>query len=89
LELIAKSGLSPMETLQTATRNAGVYLGLSDTGTIEKGKRADLVLLDANPLDSISNTRKIRSVVINGRYLSRSDLDGLLHTVQLEAANAK
>jgi len=49
----------------------------------------DLVLLDANPLDSISNTRKIRSVVINGRYLSRSDLDGLLHTVQLEAANAK
>ncbi len=89
LELIAQSGLSPMETLQTATRNAGVYLGLSDTGTIEKGKRADLVLLDANPLDSISNTRKIRSVVINGRYLSRSDLDGLLHTVQREAANAK
>jgi imidazolonepropionase-like amidohydrolase len=89
LELIAKSGLSPMETLQTATRNAGVYLGLADTGTIEKGKRADLVLLDANPLESISNTRKIRSVVINGRYLSRADLDGLLHTVELAAASSK
>jgi imidazolonepropionase-like amidohydrolase len=89
LELLAHAGLSPMETLQTATRNAGWYLGLADTGTIEKGKRADLVLLDANPLESISNTRKIRSVVINGRYLSRADLDGLLHTVQLEAANSK
>jgi len=40
-------------------------------------------------LDAISNTRKIRSVVINGRYLSRADLDGLLHTVQLEAATSK
>jgi imidazolonepropionase-like amidohydrolase len=88
LELLVHAGLSPMETLQTATRNAGLYLGLADTGTIEKGKRADLVLLDANPLESISNTRKIRSVVINGRYLSRADLDGLLHTVQLEAANS-
>jgi imidazolonepropionase-like amidohydrolase len=89
LELLAHAGLSPMETLQTATRNPALYLGLADSGTIEKGKRADLVLLDANPLDSISNTRKIRSVVLNGRYLSRADLDGLLHTVQLEAANSK
>jgi len=48
-----------------------------------------LVLLDANPLESISNTRKIRGVVINGRYLSRADLDGLLHTVELAAASSK
>ena len=89
LELLARAGLSAMEALQAATRNAGVYLGLGDTGTIEKGPRADLVLLDANSLDAISNTRKIRSVVINGRYLSRADLDGLLHTVQLEAATSK
>jgi imidazolonepropionase-like amidohydrolase len=89
LELLAHAGLSQMETLQTATRNPAIYLGLADSGTIEKGKRADLVLLDANPLDSISNTRKIRSVVLNGRYLSRADLDGLLRTVQLEAANSK
>jgi imidazolonepropionase-like amidohydrolase len=89
LELLAHAGLSPMETLQTATRNPALYLGLADSGTIARGKRADLVLLDANPLDSISNTRKIRSVVLNGRYLSRADLDGLLHTVQLEAATSK
>jgi len=89
LELLAHAGLSPMETLQTATRNPALYLGLADSGTIARGKRADLVLLDANPLDSISNTRKIRSVVLNGRYLSRADLDRLLHTVQLEAATSK
>jgi imidazolonepropionase-like amidohydrolase len=89
LELIAQAGLTNMETLQTATRNAGEYLGLSDTGTIEKGKRADLVLLDANPLDSIRNTRKIRSVVLAGRYFTRTDLDGLLRTVEEEAAKSK
>jgi imidazolonepropionase-like amidohydrolase len=50
LELLVRAGLTPMEALQAATLNAGKYLGLADTGTIEKGKRADLVLLDANPL---------------------------------------
>jgi imidazolonepropionase-like amidohydrolase len=89
LELIAKGGLTNMQALQTATRNAGQYLGLSDTGTIEVGKRADLVLLDANPLDNISNTQKIRSVVLAGRYFSRTDLDGLLHEVEVAAAQSK
>lgn len=85
LDLIAEAGLTNMQTLQTATRNAGEYLGLADTGTIEKGTRADLVLLDANPLDNIGNTKKIRSVVLNGRYFSRADLDGLLHGVEAAA----
>jgi imidazolonepropionase-like amidohydrolase len=89
LELLAQAGLNNMATLQTATRNPGLYLGFSDTGTIEKGKRADLVLLDANPLDSISNTKKIRSVVLAGRYFSRADLDRLLHQVMVEAAESK
>jgi len=89
LELIEKAGLSPMETLQTATLNAGKYLQLADTGTIEEGKRADLVLLDANPLEHISNTRKIQSVVLAGRYFSRKDLDGLLHEVEEAAAHSK
>ena len=44
-------------------------------GTIEKGKLADMVLLDANPLDDIRNTQKIAAVIVNGRYLSRADLD--------------
>jgi hypothetical protein len=89
LELFVRAGFTPMETLQTATRNPGLYLGLSDTGTIEKGKKADLVLLDANPLDEIGNTRKIRSVVLAGHYLSRTDLDSLLHEVEMAAANPK
>jgi len=89
LELLVKAGLTPMEALQAATLNAGRYLGLTDTGTIEKGKRADLVLLDSNPLADIKNTRKIRSVVLAGRYFSREDLDHLLKEVEEEAAKSK
>jgi imidazolonepropionase-like amidohydrolase len=89
LELLVQAGLTPMEALQAATRNAGEYLGLADTGTIEKGKRADLVLLDANPLADIKNTRKIQGVVLAGRYFSRADLDHLLAGVEAEAAKSK
>jgi imidazolonepropionase-like amidohydrolase len=89
LELLVQAGLTPMEALQAATRNAGKYLGLADTGTIEKGKRADLVLLDANPLAEIKNTRQIQSVVLAGRYFSRADLDRLLADVEQAAANSK
>jgi imidazolonepropionase-like amidohydrolase len=89
LELLVQAGLTPMEALQAATRNAGKYLGIADTGTIEKGKRADLVLLDANPLQDIKNTRKIQSVVLAGRYFSRADLDQLLREVEEEATKSK
>jgi imidazolonepropionase-like amidohydrolase len=89
LELLVRAGLTPMEALQAATLNAGKYLGLADTGTIEKGKRADLVLLDSNPLADIKNTRKIRSVVLAGRYFSREDLDHLLAKVEEAAAKSK
>jgi len=89
LELLVQAGLTPMEALQAATRNAGKYLGLADTGTIEKGKRADLVLLDSSPLADIKNTRKIQSVVLAGRYFSRGDLDRLLAEVEDEAAKSK
>ena len=89
LELLVQAGLTPMEALQAATRNAGKYLELADTGTIEKGKRADLVLLNANPLADIKNTRKIESVVLAGRYFSRVDLDKLLAGVEEAAINSK
>jgi imidazolonepropionase-like amidohydrolase len=56
-------------------------------GTVQKGKIADLVLLEANPLDAINNTRKINSVVVCGRLLGRKALDGLL--AQAEAAANK
>lgn len=89
LGLLVQAGLTPMQALQAATSNPARFLGLTDTGTISKGKRADLVLLDANPLDDIANTKKIRSVVLAGRYLSRDDLDELLHRVERAATASK
>lgn len=79
LELFVKAGLTPLEALQTATINPARYLNLSQSlGTVEKGKLADLVLLDANPLETIGNTRKIAGVVANGRYLPREELQKIL-----------
>ncbi|HYV63323.1 MAG TPA: amidohydrolase family protein, partial [Bryobacteraceae bacterium] len=64
LSLLVKAGLSPMQALQSATSNAAKFLELADSGTIERGKRADLVLLDADPLTNIANTHKISAVVL-------------------------
>lgn len=87
LEYFVRAGFTPLEALQTATRNPARFLGRADMGTVRKGSVADLVLLDANPLADIANTRKIRAVVLNGRYLSRSDLDNLLQHAELTAAS--
>jgi imidazolonepropionase-like amidohydrolase len=87
LGLFVRAGLTPLQALQTATRNPAVFLGrLADTGTVEKGKRADLVLLDADPLKDIANTRRIRAVVLAGRYFDRPDLDRMLRSVEKAAA---
>jgi imidazolonepropionase-like amidohydrolase len=89
LQRFVAAGFTPMEALQTATLNPAEFLGReNELGTIEKGKLADLVLLDANPLDDVRNTQKIAAVVVNGRYLSRADLDRMLAGVEA-AANAK
>jgi imidazolonepropionase-like amidohydrolase len=86
LELFVKAGLTPMEALQTTTLNPAKFLGRTrDLGTVETGKLADLVLLDANPLDDIRNTQKISAVVLGGWYFSRRDLDGILKNVQAAA----
>jgi imidazolonepropionase-like amidohydrolase len=69
LELMVKAGLSPMEALVAATRGSATMLGISDRGTLEKGKRADLLILAANPLDDIRNTRKLVSVWHEGRQI--------------------
>lgn len=83
LELLVEAGLTPLEALQTATLNPARVLGLDDSlGTVEAGKLADLVLLDANPLEDITNTRRIRAVVADGRLYRRADLDRLLAEVE-------
>ena len=78
LALMVDAGLTPLEALQTATRNAGRYFGRKDIGIVTRGSTADFVLLDADPLADIHNTRRIASVVLNGRYFTRDDLDRML-----------
>ena len=88
LALFVQAGFTPFEALQTATINPAQYLGREkDLGTVEKGKLADLVLLDANPLADISNTNKINAVVLNGRLLGRDALDKMLADVEASAKN--
>jgi imidazolonepropionase-like amidohydrolase len=83
LALLVRAGFTPMQALQSATRDAANYLGVLDSvGTIEKGKTADLVLLDANPLAEIGNTRKINAVVIGGKLISKPELDKMLADVE-------
>ncbi len=80
---LAEAGLTPLQALQSATINPARVLGMSDSlGTIEAGKLADLVLLDANPLEDISNTQRIRAVVADGQLYLRADLDRLLAEVE-------
>jgi imidazolonepropionase-like amidohydrolase len=75
LQLLVEAGLTPLQALQAASRDAARAMGVSkDVGTIEAGKTADLVLLDANPLDDISNTRKIDAVILHGRMFSKGEL---------------
>lgn len=83
LVLLVESGLTPMQALQAATKNPAEFLGVFKTqGSIEQGKVADLLLLDANPLDDIHNTQKIRALILQGKLLDRSTLDQLLSTEQ-------
>ena len=79
LQLLVEAGLTPAEALSSATRLPAEWLGIGDkTGTVEEGKFADLVLLDANPLTDIRNTTKIAGVFFNGRWVSRAQIDNML-----------
>jgi imidazolonepropionase-like amidohydrolase len=83
LAAMVRGGMTPLAALQTATLNPAKYFHMENTvGSVGSGKRADLVLLDANPLTDISNLGKIRAVVVSGRLLERKDLDDLLARVK-------
>jgi imidazolonepropionase-like amidohydrolase len=88
LALLVDAGLSPLAALQAATRNAAQFMGQFDRrGTIEAGKVADLVLLDADPLADIHNTRSIRAVMLNGKLYPRETLDKMLLNAQALASH--
>ncbi len=75
LQEFVKDGFTPYQALRTATVNPALYFHQSDQwGTIETGKRADMVLLDGNPLENIANTTRIAGVVLRGRWLEEADL---------------
>ena len=73
-----EAGLTPLQSLQTATVNPAQFLGIKDMGTIAPGMKANLVLLDADPSENIANTKKISSVIMRGTLYTRNQLDDLL-----------
>jgi imidazolonepropionase-like amidohydrolase len=83
LEWLVKAGLSPMAALQAATRDPAIYLGRAqELGTVEQGKIADLLLLDADPAQDIRNTRRIAAVIAGGKVFSREALDRMLGEIE-------
>jgi len=87
LVLLVKAGFTPADALRAATLDTAQFLGLQNSlGTVETGKLADLVLLDANPLEDIRNTQRISGVFMQGRYFNRQVLDSLLQKVETQAA---
>jgi len=82
MQAMAHAGIPPYAVLEAATRNAAEYLRRKDSGVIAVGKRADLVLLDANPIADIANADRIQGVMVSGRWLDRTALDAMLGDVE-------
>jgi Amidohydrolase family len=75
LQALVLAGLTPYEALRTGTVNVATYFGHKDSGTVAEGNRGDLILLEANPLDDVSNTTKIAGVLIGGRWLPKTEIE--------------
>ncbi len=94
LRLMVAAGLSNRQVLEAATRLPAEFLGVAgDRGTVEVGRAADLILLDADPLEDVANAQRIFAVVLGGRYLSRAELDAKMEDLaqryrQMESALA-
>ncbi|MFP2912670.1 amidohydrolase family protein [Pyxidicoccus sp. 3LFB2] len=83
MEAMAAAGLPALAVLEAATRGAAEYLGeAAEWGTVAPGRRADLLLLDADPRQDVRNTRELAGVVLRGRWLPRSELDAMLAEVE-------
>jgi imidazolonepropionase-like amidohydrolase len=80
LAFLVAAGLSPYEALQTGTTGVAEFLG-TNTGTVEIGREADLVLLDSNPLEDIDNTRRVHGVMLRGTWLSATNLEERLSSL--------
>ena len=79
LKTFVEAGLTPYQALQAATVNPAEFLNAqTEWGTIEPGKRADLVLLSGNPMEDISNTTRIEGVSVGGRWIPRTELDQMV-----------
>lgn len=90
LELLVSAGLTPKEALTSATLQSAIWLGIDNIiGTVEAGKLADLILLDANPLEDIKNTRKISGVFVNGRWLDKSRINAMLSVLSKRNLTSK
>jgi imidazolonepropionase-like amidohydrolase len=86
LQRFVAAGFTPLEALQTATLNPAIFFQMEDRiGSVEKGRYADLVFLDANPLEDIRNTQKVSGVIFNGKFFNKADLQKILLRVE-EAA---
>jgi imidazolonepropionase-like amidohydrolase len=79
---LTRAGLSPLQVLQSATLSPAEFLQRAErSGAVEVGKDADLVLLDGNPIEDVTSLERIAGVVLDGRYLSKNDLDALKENV--------
>ena len=89
LRLLVQAGLTPLEAIQAASREPARFMGQKDVGTIETGMLADVVLLNADPLKDVANTRQIAAVVANGRLFDGAALKAMLADIEENARTWK